>query len=421
MPAKKKIIRHSNAEHPLLPVFTELCNVLAEQQPFILTLSKPARKNNLSPILQHYFNKESSLQKITLSAWNGLDSMASADCFTTKQHFTTPSINSRELLEEIVHEQFSQAHLQTPTADMYIRSSTSENETQLFLQQSKPSRQHWEKPTEAKEYIVTPDNALPLLQEIGICSGEGKIRAPMWDKYKQINNFIAIVLSTKTLKQWDKSNVLRITDAGCGKGYLSFALAYALRAMGFTVQLTGIDFNTDVIASCRATAANLDFSTAVFFAGSIIEQAQSLKTDILLALHACDTATDEALFIGIMGQAQLIIAAPCCHKFVNNLLRSQTLPPAAELLAKDGIGRERLADLLTDSMRRDILIEQGYSASLMEFTSPEHTLKNILIKAEKRSSGGKEGAESEFRDSFALWGVAPKLAELLHQTQNKHG
>lgn len=209
---------------------------------------------------------------------------------------------------------------------------------------------------------------------------------------------------------------LTIVDCGCGKAYLSLALFHYLTVTltsAVKVHLHGIDTNRSVIDFCRTTVEKLAFETAFFHHSTIAEAPlSSVKADIVIALHACDTATDDALAFAVQKNAQAIVAAPCCHNYVNSMISKHSVPDNATLLVQDGITRERLADILTDSMRRDILIGFGYTAKLIEFISPEHTLKNIMIRAEKKAEPFAPDFTA-FQTQRTLWNVAPKLAELL--------
>lgn len=343
------------------------------------------------------------------------------NAYTSKQHFTknipVDEIALDTVLAQILAEPFTQAHAQMPEADFYARIlSRGETET-LSTKSTKPSRQAWEEThhDSEKNYLLTPGNAAPLLRALGIAGENGSIRAPMQAKYRQINHFLSIATQLDAVQN---NHTLRIVDCGCGKAYLSLALYYVLTVMmGKTVELTGIDTNQQVIEFCNRTARTLHFDTANFLCMPISDYSMDGTADMVIALHACDTATDDALALALRMQARAVLAAPCCHHYVNAQLRSTSAPNDVALLLQDGITRERLADLLTDSMRRDILKAYGYSASLMEFVAPEHTTKNILIRAEHplRPSSPDDSKLQRVRDDMQRWNTGPKLVEMLEE------
>ena len=202
---------------------------------------------------------------------------------------------------------------------------------------------------------------------------------------------------------------------------MSFALLWYLREIQkIKATLIGIERNSELIASCRETAHALLFDESAEFIQSSIQDAHPKSTSddriILIALHACDTATDEALALAVKVKADIILAAPCCHHFVQEQMDIRHIPIEESFLIRDGIMKERLGDMLTDSMRRDILISQGYSSDLIEFTPLEHTAKNVMIRAKYISnmpSKHKEDAQMRFEEASKRWHVVPKLHELI--------
>lgn len=332
--------------------------------------------------------------------------------YTAKQHFTSNAKRSKEqldgMLDAIMAQHFMQVHIQTPEADHYFRLTQSG----LSAKKTAPSRSYWDTEVHDKQkaYAVTPQNSITLLQELGICNEKGVILASMQAKYRQINHFLSLALP---LEVW-KADTIRVVDCGCGKAYLSLALYhYVQNIVGKEIYLTGIDSNDSVIDFCQRTTAKLGYHKAEFLCQPIAEYAPTGEIDVLIALHACDTATDDALALGIKAQAKAILAAPCCHHYVNEKLRAANAPELIAPLLRDGIARERFADLLTDTMRRDILRASGYTAELMEFVAPEHTMKNILLRAERATipDALREELRTQLRAEREQWKAAPRLAE----------
>lgn len=391
-------------------------------QNFILTLS--GRMSADMPFLRVVLPE--SPQKIVLKVvqLNNQPNLQ-LNCYTKKQHFTKNFEFSEQIvaetLTEILAQPFSQAHLQTPDGDFYFRAMPSKNgnTNKISTKKTPASRTNWneELHNKSKNYAIMPENSSELLIALGICDEKGKIIPSMQAKYRQINHFLSIAETLEILKSPEKFDLLRIADCGCGKAYLSLALYHWLvNLRGFRVSLTGIDTNPQVIDFCKKTAARLGFDGVEFVCEPIGEFGTKPKNfDLVIALHACDTATDDALSLALRSNSRAILAAPCCHHYVNERLRATSAPESVSVILKDGISRERFADLLTDSLRRDILTCYGFSAGLLEFISPEHTMKNILIRAERENIPEKpnEKQVEAVREQNRLWHVAPKLAELM--------
>ncbi|GAA4911027.1 methyltransferase family protein [Stackebrandtia albiflava] len=203
-----------------------------------------------------------------------------------------------------------------------------------------------------------------------------------------------------------------VADLGCGNAYLTFAVYRYLTGTGRTPRLTGVDVRDDQRRRNTAIAAELGWADSVVFQATPIADADLSGVDMVLALHACDTATDDALAAGVRAGAGLLFAAPCCHHDVAAQLREVSPPPGYRALTGDGILRERFADVLTDSLRALVLREHGYRVDVVEFIASAHTPRNTLIRAVRR--GGEDAAASrEYRELTGQWGVTPKLATLL--------
>lgn len=341
------------------------------------------------------------------------------NAYTQKQHFTknlpADDISLAELVHQLLEEPFTQAHIQTPEADTYARAIIKKNRPpSISIRSTPPSKKQWDtaKHNSDKQYLITPYNSSELLRALGISGGDGAVRAPMQAKYRQINHFLAIATQLDIVQ---KSNFIRIVDCGCGKAYLSLSLYHLLaNIMGKKVELMGIDTNAHVIGFCNSVAQSLHFDGARFVCAPIANFQTEQPVDLVIALHACDTATDDALALAVRAEARAILAAPCCHHYVNSRLRTASAPPEVSVLLQDGITRERIADILTDSLRRDILQGYGYTAALMEFVSPEHTMKNIMIKAERTERHMDTEKLRRVREEMTRWHAGPRLAELLN-------
>ena len=405
--------------------------ILQDDGPFVVTLSAPTYaekgkthsgrdKSATVKLLKPWIELPAAPRKMVLHNLHSPDQV-SLECFTQKQHFTAHvELKEAAALESLVDAVFStyflQVHLQTPAGDINLRQYPREGgkPPKLVMKKGKASRKQWEtQGRDVKHHPITAGNSVDLLKKLGIADERGRIIDSKRAKFRQINQFITIALTLDLFTSPPRDRALRIIDCGCGKAYLSLALYHYLQQeRGLNVELIGIDSNPRVINFANTTAQSLGMKRAQFIHADISEAQTPDTCDLLIALHACDTATDEALALALRIQATAILAAPCCHHYVNDRLKRTEGPPAMAALVRDNIGRERLADLLTDSMRRDILQSRGYRAGLMEFVAPEHTTRNIMIRAEYR---GTPGDESELQASYEQWGVAPFLAELIRE------
>jgi SAM-dependent methyltransferase len=236
------------------------------------------------------------------------------------------------------------------------------------------------------------------------------------DKQRQVQHYVELL---RPLPIWSRSGPLRIVDAGCGKAYMSLALYLHARRQGLDVELVGVDSNPEVVERVRAIADELGYEGTRFEAATILDYtgAREEPVDLLVSLHACDTATDEAIAAGVRLGAEAIVLAPCCqHEClvqINHALAERG-PGVWGPLVEHGILRARLADLVTDSLRSSALEALGYRAEAIEFVAAEHTTKNLMIRAVKRPNRRRaERALREYRELADTWGVKPTLEGLV--------
>lgn len=256
-----------------------------------------------------------------------------------------------------------------------------------------------------RNYLIKPPKANALLKEIGIMSDSGKIKNDMIRKYNQIDHFVELV--SGYLERLDGK--VEVLDCACGKSYLSFALNYYLRdILKKDCHVTGVDYSDIVIKASKKAAENIGYSNMTFVKADLTNFKPQTAPDVVISLHACDTATDMAIAAGINNGAKAIFAVPCCHKE----LLSQYSYPEFEPLLKHGIFKARMADLLTDSLRCLMLEAMGYTVTANEYISPVETPKNLLIRAFKDGKRSREAKEEYFRLKDAL-GVTPKLETLI--------
>ena len=244
--------------------------------------------------------------------------------------------------------------------------------------------------SEGKNYIIKEGVPVPFLVVLGVMTAEGKVVASRYSKFRQINRFLEFVDDVLPYVITEGEPV-RIADFGCGKSYLTFAVHYFLTEIKkVPCQIEGLDLKQDVIDFCNQTAAKLGLKNLNFRVGNISDYSGNADPDIVMTLHACDTATDFALQYAVGRGAKAILSVPCCQhqintQITNNRKRKIKQPDSPlEPILKHGLLREKFSSLLTDALRAEWLEQQGYKVQLLEFIDEEHTPKNILIRAVKK-------------------------------------
>lgn len=233
-----------------------------------------------------------------------------------------------------------------------------------------------------RQHFIKVREALPLLQALDIASPEGKVRADRRRKYYQVDRFVELV--DEMVAEWDGKRPLTILDCGCGKSYLAFVLNYWLtEKRRMACRIIGIDVGPGVIASSRSIQQRLNYANMEFHQGSILTYRPPGPVDMILSLHACDTATDEALALGIHLGCKYIVSMPCCQA----ALRERLDYSPWQAVAKHNIFRNRLSDVLTDGLRTAALEARGYRVSVVEYVSPLDTPKNIMLRGIKNGPG----------------------------------
>lgn len=227
-----------------------------------------------------------------------------------------------------------------------------------------------------KEYIIKEGVPVPFLIDLGVMKTDGSIVRAKYDKFRQINRFLEFI--EDILPQLNKTNEQTIIDFGCGKSYLTFAMYYYLKILkGYPIRIIGLDLKKDVIAHCNALAKQYGYDTLTFLCGDIADYTGVNQVDMVVTLHACDTATDYALAKAVNWNAKVILSVPCCQHELNKQIQCDALDPALQ----HGLIKERLSALFTDSIRAGHLEAYGYRTQILEFIDMEHTPKNILIRA----------------------------------------
>jgi SAM-dependent methyltransferase len=258
----------------------------------------------------------------------------------------------------------------------------------------------------------------PFLREVGIADAKGVIKPSRQDKYKQVEEFLRLLspalnaaIDAGQIHKPTADNPLRITDLGCGHAYLTFAAHQFLMNSGIPVVVTGIDIRPDSRDRNNAIAEKLGITKTISFKAEEISKTTSDSADIAIALHACDTATDDAIAWAVNGGAKLLLIAPCCHHDIQKQIDAAPEPWGA--LTKFGLMKERLGDLLTDSFRAQLLRLVGYRVEVIEFIGGEHTPRNLMIRAVKTDAKPEQLDIDRYLEITAQWGVKPALEKKL--------
>ena len=250
------------------------------------------------------------------------------------------------------------------------------------------------------------EKILPLI-DMGVMNKDGKIIANQMDKFRQINKFLEMV--DDTLKNWKKST-LTVIDFGCGKSYLTFVLYYYLTYIkNLNARVIGLDLKEEVIEKCNIVAEKYNYKNLSFQIGNINTFQPDEKIDMVVSLHACDTATDYALFNAISWKVPIILSVPCCQHEINSQIKNSW-----PIMTKYGLIKERFSALLTDAIRANLLESEGYHVQVMEFIPMEHTAKNVLIRAIKQN---KKASTDQVQDLSRQFNIQPTLLNLLEKNK----
>ncbi|HQV92864.1 MAG TPA: methyltransferase [Anaerolineales bacterium] len=264
-----------------------------------------------------------------------------------------------------------------------------------------------------KNRLLSAENAEPFLKAVGIMTQDGKIKADMQRKFKQINEFLRLVDETDSFEALS-GQPIHVVDFGCGNAYLTFAIYYYLHdILKLDAHVTGIDLKADLIERHKEKVKSLGWSQLNFQVGQIADYKPETIPNVVLALHACDTATDDALAKGIQWESKLIVCAPCCQHELQEQMSRVPMPEKLLPIFKDGIFFERMGDILTDTFRATILRILGYRTDVTQFVPIEHTAKNLMIRSVKTTSTGNIRWVEDYRNLKSFWGVTPYLEKLL--------
>lgn len=334
---------------------------------------------------------------------------------------------ARSAVDDLLDQPFANWHVETTTQSHHVR-ATKRLEAVVHTRdrggEATVDRDH----DRDKTRLLPEDD--PVLLALGISDAQGRIKPTRQAKYRQVEEFLRLLdaavseaIAKGHLRRPTTQEPLRVVDLGCGNAYLTFAAQRFLAApeaaggRGLPVHVTGVDIKQQSADHNARVAAQLGIE-ADFVVGSIAQAGLEQPPDVVLALHACDTATDDALARAVAWQAALVLAAPCCHHDVAAQLRKAPTPAPYSMLTRHGILRERFADTLTDALRASILRLEGYRVDVVEFVGSEHTPRNTLIRAVRTGGAVRGGGiRDEYDELVATWGVHPRLGELLGHTR----
>ncbi len=261
-----------------------------------------------------------------------------------------------------------------------------------------------------RNYLLPEGEKIDFLVDLGVMNEQGKIVHAYYDKFRQINRFLEFIRDI--LPELQKNREITIIDFGCGKSYLTFAMYYYLHLQnGLDVRMIGLDLKKEVIDRCNTLARKYDYRKLTFLQGDIAEYQGVDRADMVVTLHACDTATDLALAKAVRWNAKVILSVPCCQHELNGQIHCDMLQPILQY----GIVKERSAALFTDGLRGELLKQHGYRVTLSEFIDMEHTPKNILIRAVYTGRKPTDQEREAYKRTCAFLGVRPMLDRLFEQ------
>ncbi len=395
---------------PLLRALSRLRSEILDDEHLVRALASGRRRGQPEPRWRRI-----ELRYVDLKAGRHLQLTAYDD---TQAHVSNHA-DPREVLDDLLDEPFANWHVETTTHTHQLR-VTKKGQALLHsaerTEQVSAQRSH----DQTKERLLPEDH--PALVALGISDQQGRVKPSRQGKYRQVEEFlralsVAIEDAQRTgkLRTPTEDDPLRVVDLGCGNAYLTFA-AHAWLHERLPVRLIGVDVKEQSRRHNTEVAERLGVADELsFVAAGIREAVLEERPDVVLALHACDTATDDALLRAVDWEADLVLAAPCCHHDISAQLRRVPTPVGYTSLTRDGILRERLADTLTDALRAAILRLVGYRVDVVEFVDSAHTPRNTLLRAVRTGSSPREQDRAEYDELVSTWHLHPQLAELLER------
>lgn len=323
-------------------------------------------------------------------------------------HSNHSAADVKKKIIDYMTEDFKQAQINMTDAAATILSSKSKTLTCKYKKAGQLKVQRDLSHNRTKKYIIQEGKPVAFMIDLGVMGQDGKIIRTRYDKFRQINRFLEYI--EDILPKLDKERELTIIDFGCGKSYLTFAMYYYLHELkSYDIRIIGLDLKTDVIRKCNGLAKKYQYDKLTFLEGNIADYTGAEEVDMVVTLHACDTATDFALAKAIGWNAKVILSVPCCQHELNRQMKNDVLSP----IMNYGLLKERMAALVTDGLRAEYLKREGYDVQVLEFIDMEHTPKNILLRAVK--TGRRADNEESIRACESFLRVTPTLGRLLDE------
>ena len=295
-------------------------------------------------------------------------------------HSNHSAADVKKKIIDYMTEDFKQAQINMTDVAATILSSKSKTLTCKYKKAGQLKVQRDLSHNRTKKYIIQEGKPVAFMIDLGVMGQDGKIIRTRYDKFRQINRFLEYI--EDILPKLDKERELTIIDFGCGKSYLTFAMYYYLKELkGYNIRIIGLDLKADVIEHWNELRTRYGYDKLDFYVGDIATYKDVDKVDMVVTLHACDTATDYALAKAVKWGAEVILSVPCCQHEANRTIKSDILSPVMDY----GILKERMAAIVTDAARAKLLTANGYDTQILEFIDMEHTPKNLLIRAVKSS------------------------------------
>lgn len=326
-------------------------------------------------------------------------------------HHNYQDIEAAAYLEKMIMSSFKQCEIVTNNISVNIlvskkgKLTVNRKKSAAKLIESKSVKTVDLSHNRAKHYILEEGIPVPFLIELGVMNKQGAVLKPRYDKFRQINRFLEFVKDIAD--ELPKDREISIIDFGCGKSYLTFAIYYYLHELcGMDVRITGLDLKKDVINKCNQLSEQYGYDKLIFKLGDIADYDEQNNVDMVVTLHACDTATDYALYKAVSWNSKVILSVHCCQHEVNKQIKNDIMSP----ILNYGILKDRMSAIMTDAIRAEVLKIKGYRTEISEFIDMEHTPKNLLIRGVKsREKGDKEALDKMIRE----FNIEPAIIKLL--------
>ncbi|HEX6876683.1 MAG TPA: SAM-dependent methyltransferase [Nocardioidaceae bacterium] len=403
---------------PLLRVLTRMRSMVLDDKTLVRAVASGRQKGRIPR------SRRAEMRYVDLKAGRHLQVTTYDETQAHTSNFLVGDA-AREALDGLLDEPFGNWHVETLTETHQVRVTKkleamvhTRPRTEVAPETAEARRQH----NRVKPRLLPEDD--PALVAVGISDRSGRVKPSRQAKYRQVEEFLRSLapalddgFSSGRLRTPTPEDPLRVVDLGCGNAYLTFAAhSYLTRVRQLPVRMVGVDVKEQSYLHNTEVADGLGISGSMrFLRGDIGSVTLDEAPDVVLALHACDTATDDALARAVLWDASLVLAAPCCHHDVAAQLRRTPAPGPYALLTRHGILRERFADTLTDALRAAVLRLLGYRVEVIEFVESRHTPRNTLLRATRTGAAASPEAEQEFRDLVRTWNVNPRLADLLQE------